>query len=486
MLAPLAPLERLKARLAETIGLLPTNAPRGVASLILELPRPLTLPPELPGDGFGLTRGEREEMHAGYGVAAQWTAAGPERFHDLRAQARALARDWQQCDPDETGFGGFVLFGFAASPNPDRFPDSTPRPNPVPKPVLSPAGPADGPGFPNALLWLPELGLCTRGGQSALVFSTPLPANPDALHTRWCAWLERLDAALAAPLPEPLTPSPLAARGSVPDLGTWRLLVESALAEIDREALEKVVLCRRVTLKGRRPFDPRRLLAALAYLFPSCQTISVRRAGRRIVAATPERLLRLTGRTVEVDALAGTAARSASVATDAALTAALRASDKERREHAMVVEAVCAALDGCCDSVLVPAAPRVMQLHTVQHLWSPITGRLLPGRDLFELARRLHPTPATNGQPRTAAADWLRRREPLDRGWYTGAVGVLEPGPDGDLNGELWVLLRYAEVDTDEARLFAGAGIVPGSDPLSEWRETGHKLAAVAAALRFA
>ena len=52
-----------------------------------------------------------------------------------------------------------------------------------------------------------------------------------------------------------------------------------------------------------------------------------------------------------------------------------------------------------------------------------------------------------NGQPRTAAADWLRRREPLDRGWYTGAAGVLEPGPDGDLNGELWVLLRYAEVD---------------------------------------
>jgi menaquinone-specific isochorismate synthase len=102
--------------------------------------------------------------------------------------------------------------------------------------------------------------------------------------------------------------------------------------------------------------------------------------------------------------------------------------------------------------------------------------------DLFCLAEHLHPTPATNGQPRQQARDWLTRSEPIERGWYTGAAGILEP----DLSGELWVLLRCAEVTGDSARLYAGAGIVAGSDPLAEWRETGHKLAAIATALQFA
>jgi len=470
MLAPLALLDQLQARLDETIGLLPTATVGGFASLILELPRPLTLAPELGHPGFSFTHGQQGELRAGCGVAAQWTAQGPGRLETLRARAQALNRHWHQYDPDETGFVGFALLGFAASPSPAR----------------SARAPQAGSELPNALLWLPELGLCTRAGQSALVLTTALPVAPGILKERWRGWLAQLVTALAAPLPEPLTPSPLTALGSLPGLADWQALVQEALAEIRRGALEKVVLCRRLGLKGRRSFDPRRLLAALSYLFPACQVISIRRHGTRFVAATPERLVRVVGRQVEVDAIAGTAARSASAAADAALTAALRASDKERREHAMVVEAVRAVLDDCCDEVRVPAAPGVMQLHNAQHLWSPLSGRLREDTDLFTLAARLHPTPATNGKPQAAARDWLDRVEPLERGWYTGAAGILEPDPSGRLNADLWVLLRYAEVSGDEARLYAGAGIVRGSDPLAEWRETGHKLAAVATALQFA
>ncbi|WP_295413192.1 isochorismate synthase MenF, partial [uncultured Thiodictyon sp.] len=299
-------------------------------------------------------------------------------------------------------------------------------------------------------------------------------------------WLVRLLNALDAPLPEPLTPSPLTPLGGRPDLADWQMLVETALDDIHRGTLDKVVLCRRVGIKGRRPFDPQRLLAALLYLFPACQVISIRHGGTRFVAATPERLVRVVGRQVEVDAIAGTAARAAGAAADAALTAALLASDKEQREHAMVVEAVRAVLDACCEAVQAPAAPTVLQLHNAQHLWSPMSGRLRADTDLFELAQRLHPTPATNGKPAAAARAWLDRMEPLNRGWYTGVAGILEPDPDGRLNGDLWVLLRCAELNGDVARLYAGAGIVRGSNPLAEWRETGHKLAAVATALQFA
>ena len=482
MLASLDLLEQLQARLDETIGLLPLGAEGGLASLTLELPLIPALPPDLDCPRFGLVHGTRGELRAGYGVAAEWTAQGPARLDCLGAMARELAEQWHRIDPDETGFSGFALLGFAAHPD-----------APV---VHGPGrtGPADGDpatlGFldagaadlPNALLWVPELALTSRRGQAALVLTTVLPASRSELLARWRDWLARLAPALAGPLPEPLTPSRLTPLGSLPGLADWRALVESALTEIGRGPLDKVVLCRRVGLQGRRPFDLRRLQAALTYLFPSCQVISIQRGATSFVAATPECLLRVHGRQVEVDAIAGTAARSASTAQDAALTAALRGSDKDRREHALVVEAVREVLDACCTGVQVPDKPTVMLLHNAQHLWSPVTAQLRADTDLFCLAEHLHPTPATNGQPRQQARDWLTRSEPIERGWYTGAAGILEP----DLSGELWVLLRCAEVTGDSARLYAGAGIVAGSDPLAEWRETGHKLAAIATALQFA
>ncbi len=468
MLASLDLLEQLQARLDEAIGLIPLGAEGGLASLTLELPLGPALPPDLDCPRFGFVYGTRGELRAGYGVAAEWTAGGPARLECLGAMARELAEQWRQIDPDETGFAGFALLGFAAHPD---------------SPPAGSAAGLDGAGdLPNALLWVPELALATRRGQAALILTTRLPVLRVDLLARWQGWLKRLVPALAAPLPEPLTPSRLTPLGSLPDLADWRALVESALAEIRRGPLDKVVLCRQVGLQGRRPFDLRRLLAALTYLFPSCQVLSIQRGATSFVAATPECLLRVHGRQVEVDAIAGTAARSASTAQDAALTAALRASDKDRREHALVVEAVRGVLEACCTGVQVPDAPAVMQLHNAQHLWSPVTAQLRGDTDLFCLAERLHPTPATNGQPRQQAREWLTRSEPIERGWYTGAAGILEP----DLSGELWVLLRCAEVSGDSARLFAGAGIVAGSDPLAEWRETGHKLAAIATALQFA
>jgi menaquinone-specific isochorismate synthase len=170
------------------------------------------------------------------------------------------------------------------------------------------------------------------------------------------------------------------------------------------------------------------------------------------------------------------------VAGDAALRAALLGSDKNLREHRVVIDAIRAALADCCDGFRVPATPQVMQLTNAQHLWSPISAQPRPGVDLFELAERLHPTPATNGQPRTDAQAWLKGTEPFDRGWYTGAAGLVQP----DGTGALWVLLRCARVSGARAELYAGAGIVAGSDPASEWSETEAKLAAMLSALQYA
>ncbi|MBK1702630.1 isochorismate synthase, partial [Thiococcus pfennigii] len=288
---------------------------------------------------------------------------------------------------------------------------------------------------------------------------------------------------LADPQP-PTTRAPvaLARCDNAPDVAGWERLVEAALAEIAAGRLAKAVVSRRLRVAAADPFDLDRLMSALGELFPSCQLVHLRRDETSFVAATPERLLTQRGDEVEVDAIAGTVARAADPGRDAALAEALLASTKDRHEHDLVIEAVREALGHCADEIRVPPSPTIMQLRNAQHLWSPVRARLHPDSDVFRLAELLHPTPATNGEPRAAASAWLREAEPFERGWYTGAAGIVAP----DLTGELWVLLRCARLREATADLYAGAGIVAGSDPLCEWQETEDKLAAMLTALRFA
>ncbi len=470
MLAPIDTADLIKAqlmtRLQETVNQMPLSLLGGFASLTLELPHLPGAAPGLPVPHFLFSHAHREELRAGYGIAAEWRAAGPDRLRRLRAQALLLKRHWHQYDPDETGLEGFCLLGFAAAPG-------APAPDP---------GGAAPRGLPDALLWLPEVAIRRRCGQAGLVLTTALPADVSEVLDRWSAWLDRLVPRLCSGAPGPLTPASLERRWAQPDREGWGLGVAAALEAIASGRLDKVVLARRLCVRGRRPFDLERLVAALAYLFPACQVVKVHRDGQCLVAATPERLLAQRGNMVEVDAIAGTAARAAGSAPDAALGEALRSSPKELHEHALVTESLCAALAPYSRRLDVPPRPRLLRLNNAQHLWTPIRAELDPGLDALALADLLHPTPATNGQPSAAAQAWLRRAEPQGRGWYTGAAGCLDP----DLSGELWVLLRCAEIDGDTALLHAGAGIVAGSDPESEWGETEHKLAAMLTALQFA
>jgi isochorismate synthase len=462
MLAPVEILDQLKERLAETVGTAIPLTGTGFASIVLSLPAVPAVAPQLGGPQFHFVHGHRGETRAGYGFAAEWEAAGPSRLQTLRAAARRLAGSWRQIDLDETGFRGFAMLGFAARAGEPRSGSSN--------------------GLPNAMLWLPEVALCTRNGESALVLTSALPAIRSDLLARWTHRLDQLIPALAGSPAGPLHPAPLRRSAEQPDAQGWQRLVQSALARINRRDLEKVVVGRRVRLEGTRRFDHNRLMSALTFLFPSCQVVNLRRGNLSFIAATPERLLTQRGTRVEVDALAGTTPRSPDAAEDQALTAALLSCPKNLHEHRLVVDAVDAALRPCSSRLEVPERPEVMLLNNAQHLWSRVKAEVSPETDLFALAERLHPTPATNGQPRGEASAWLRGADPFERGWYTGAAGIVEP----DLSGELWVLLRCAELDGDTAYLYAGAGIVAGSDPLAEWRETEDKLAAMLTALQFA
>lgn len=264
---------------------------------------------------------------------------------------------------------------------------------------------------------------------------------------------------------------------AVEERAEWRARVERARALIDAGTARKIVLARRRRIVADRVIDPALLLRRARAARPGCFTVWVRpAAGPSLIASTPELLVRRVGAVVTASALAGSAPRAADPMEDARLADALRACPKNAREHALVVEAVRDALAALGADVDPASAPGILRLPEVQHLATPVRARLRAPRSVLALAGALHPTPAVCGVPRAVARDLIEREEPT-RGWYTGAVGWMDTVGDG----ELVVTLRSALVDGRALTLWAGAGIVEGSDPDAELAETEAKMRALVA-----
>ena len=182
-------------------------------------------------------------------------------------------------------------------------------------------------------------------------------------------------------------------------------------------------------------------------------------------------LPRLDGRAVQASSLAGSAPRGADPTEDRAHAALLAASAKDLAEHALVREALVDALERLCDHVRAAEVPSLFTLPHVHHLHTAVTGTLRAEHTLIDLVEALHPTPAVGGAPRAAALSYIRANEQLDRGWYAAPVGWMARD-----RGEFAVGLRSAVIRGRDAVLFAGCGIVAGSDPDSEYAETLLKL----------
>jgi isochorismate synthase len=263
--------------------------------------------------------------------------------------------------------------------------------------------------------------------------------------------------------------------------GVYRGLVEKAVAAIREGDLEKVVLARSCTVVGSRPFETLALLRNLRALHPSCTIFALARGSVTFLGATPERLVRLEGGLVHADAVAGSAPRGRTARQDDRFARELLESKKDQEEHSVVVRCVLTGLARHCEALSAPQAPGLLRTDGIQHLHTPIEGRLRdPSRTtVLDLVAELHPTPAVGGAPREDALAWLRSHEGLERGWYAGPLGWLTP--EGE--GEFTVALRSMLLRGAEATLYAGAGIVAGSDPEAELVETRLKLRTALGAL---
>lgn len=371
----------------------------------------------------------------GWGEAARYEVDGAERFSRAsrwwaRACADAVVNDSVLCP----GSGPVVFASFAFDSNPG-----------------------------NSVLVVPEVVVGRRDGKTWVTVisagTPPQPLAPTATAT-------------------PPTPGRVSSDVAGRQIGQWKASVTEAIARINAGELDKVVLARDVVVTSEQPLDPRHMLNRLAAAFPSCWAFCV----DGLIGATPELLVRRIGDQVTSRVLAGTVRAGEDRNEDGRLAQELLGSDKDQEEHSYAVSSVAAALSTHCTDLVVPIRPSVLSLANVQHLATDVSGLLVDDTPVLALAASLHPTAAVCGTPTERAFALIRRIEQLDRGRYAGPVGWMDANGDG----EFGIALRCGVIERsipNRIRLFAGCGIVAGSDPAAEVEESEAKLLAMRHAL---
>jgi isochorismate synthase len=267
---------------------------------------------------------------------------------------------------------------------------------------------------------------------------------------------------------------------SVRDPREWAGAVAAASERLRAGEAQKVVLAREVLARGDGVVSAGMVIRGLRAAYPSCFTYLITGAdGTAFAGASPELLVRRSGNHAFSQPMAGSVARGGSDVEDERLAHQLVESKKDEAEHSLVSRFVVEALRPFSDHVQANG-PEVVRFTNIQHLATSVAADLAePAADALELAAALHPTPAVGGWPRDAAEALIDEFERMDRGWYAGAVGWI----DGHGDGEFAVALRCGLLWEDGARLYAGVGVMPDSDPDRELEETELKFKALLTAL---
>jgi len=398
---------------------------------------------------------DREFALATVGVAQEATSRGADRFRDLARECLGGETIVDEPPGLPAGAGAVWVGGFAFDPDGGG---SSPWSS------LAPAS-----------LILPQLSICRSDGESFLTVNAIVHPGDD-LGQKASALAARLAGLRGEPLPllDPHPTSPVEI-SSVRPPGDFERMISAATERIGAGEMSKVVLAREVLARAAGAHDPAAIFGAMREQFPSCFCFCCGTPEAAFLGASPELLLRRSGASVSTVALAGSTRRSSDPAVDDHLGEQLLRSDKDRREQAIVAERIARKLRP--HSVWVEAAPEpeIVKVANIQHLATPLVAQLAEPRSAVELAGLLHPTPAVGGEPGAAAAKLIAELEQMDRGWYAGPVGWMDAAEDG----EFCVALRSALLRDREARLYAGVGIVAGSDPAAELAETEIKLEAL-------
>lgn len=260
----------------------------------------------------------------------------------------------------------------------------------------------------------------------------------------------------------------------------FKSAVTAILKDIEKQRVNKVVLAHALDILSPIPFQVIPCLNHLRVRHPDCYIFSLGNGrGQTFLGATPERLVQISHQNFTTDALAGSAPRGRTPEEDQDLAQMLLNNPKERHEHRVVIDFITKGLSkiGLLPQIL--PSPKLLQLSNIQHLWTPIYGKVPSGVHPLELVAELHPTPAVAGVPREISQSIICQYEQFNRSLYAAPLGWI----DSVGNSEFYVGIRSALLEGCQARLYAGAGIVAGSEPEKELAEIRLKLQTLLKAL---
>ena len=400
-------------------------------------------------------RPSEELWLVGIGSATAIAINGERPIHKARQEYQSLLEGAVIEGPEIRGVGPVFMGGF-------RFDSRTQK-----SPIWT--------DFSDGLLVLPRFLLTSVGRNRWLTINIMMSPGADPR-----AEAERAGAQMEALAPDttnnPTSPA-LIYQYQTPT-EKWSHWVQLALQAIADGQLTKVVLARRMNVSSDREFSLEWVLSQLSSAYTDCSIFAIDNGSSSFVGATPEPLAHLENGALSLSCLAGTIGRGATPEEDEELSRQLLDSTKDRLEHDSVVSMVADTLGRVCEELRWNTMPHVVKLHTVQHLATFFRGRPKGACDILELVELLHPTPAVGGVPTHQALETISQLEG-DRGWYAAPVGWLDYRGEGEFD----VAIRSALLRGNQATLFAGSGIVQGSDPHLEFIETELKFQPMLTAL---
>jgi menaquinone-specific isochorismate synthase len=416
----------------------------------------------------------REAGLVGFGEITRFTATGPDRFLEADIWWRHLVLEADISDAVDLPGTGPVAFGSFAFSKTSAHESRLI----VPEVVV---------GVRDGQVWLTQLtlddGPLTEDSALAALDRWLISNAPGAGITTAAAdsggdgtsgaATARAGGAVVRPLP--LAAGATLHTGSLSE-EDWMAAVEAGVAEIRTGALEKLVLAREVVATDPSGVNAAQVLRELAGRYRECWTYGV----DGLVGATPEMLIQVEGRTAQARVLAGTLDRRDAHGEDGLpmdyATRVLAGSEKQRHEHEIAIQSLTSQLAPFSEAMNAHDEPFILELPNVWHLASDVKAELTEVEGhvptCLALINALHPTAAVCGTPTQVAGALIRKLEHLDRGPYAGPVGWL----DAAGNGEWGIALRGAVIEShDTVRLYAGCGIVDGSQPEAELAETWAK-----------
>ncbi|QSX30212.1 isochorismate synthase [Shewanella cyperi] len=388
---------------------------------------------------------EKKEEAAAIGICA-------ERFFDTQVSDHQLAESYQRqralsSNPDLRYYGGLAF---------DRQVEPWPE-------------------FGRARFVLPRVELRRSGNSLRLLLNLDL-SRLDSERQSAIATLT----ALRPTHPQAEPKINLLGRSDIPGYSRWQELVQQVTHPAFNQETPKVVLSRQTRLQLSENLNPWLLLARWQRSSPNSFQFGFQFSPERaFISCSPERLYRRHQSELFTEALAGTTLRGQDPEQDALLARQLLDDCKNSRENQLVRQHIVENLGPLCNYVGAEESPTIFKLPHIQHLHRAIRAELKAGINDFQLLQALHPTPAVGGLPRERALQFIRQQEGYNRGWYAGACGYFNK-----LESEFSVAIRSALVEPARITLFAGAGIVAGSDPAAEWQELENKLATIMSVLR--